>query len=424
MKRRSYLRQSILPVISSAGIGAVLTGCMTTESDKSGSTPAPASERESATVSPSAESDTSTVSQVRIETVLTGLTRPWGLTHLPDARTSLLTERVGRLLLVDRSAGTYDRVSGTPDVFARGQGGLLDVCVHPSFPDPSWVYLTYAVARDDGATTTAVGRGQLDRDDLQLTNFEVIYTARPYVDSAGHFGSRVIVGPDDKLYVTVGDRQFKNFGPDHVAQDRGNDLGTTLRMNLDGTIPESNPFVDDPTAQDAIFSYGHRNAQGLAVHPETDAVWQTEFGERDGDEINILTAGDNYGWPVADESCQYGSDKPIGVSHSDRDDVTTPVYSWPCGSGGFPPSGMTFYTAEAASAPRGIAAWQGDLFVGGLASQSLARFRIDTRQVELIDHLLTNRGWRIRAVAVAPDSGAMYVTVDSNDAELIRIISD
>jgi glucose/arabinose dehydrogenase len=420
MKRRSYLRQSVLPLIASAGIGAVFAGCTRTESDDSRITTS--DKMASTTTSTSAQSDTQ-VSQVRIETVLTGLTHPWGLTHLPNTQKSLLTERVGRLLLVDRSAGTYDRVNGVPDVFTRGQGGLLDVCIHPSFPDPSWVYLTYAVARDDGATTTAVGRGRLDRDDPRITDFEALYYARPYADSAGHFGSRVIVGPDNKLYITVGDRQFKDFGPDHVAQDRGSDLGATLRLNLDGTIPDSNPFIDDSSARDAIFSYGHRNAQGLAVHPDTNAIWQTEFGERDGDEINILTAGDNYGWPIADESCQYGSDEPIGVSHGDREDVVAPVYSWPCGSGGFPPSGMAFYDAETASKSRGIVGWQGDLFVGGLASQSLARFRIDNQQIELIDHLLTNRGWRIRAVSAAPDTGAIYAVIDSDDAELIRLVS-
>ncbi|ERG96882.1 PQQ-dependent sugar dehydrogenase [Haloquadratum walsbyi] len=423
MKRRSYLRQCIPPIIS-VSAGAAFAGCTTTENDRS--EPTPSEKVASPTTSTSARSDTSTTSQIRIETVLTGLTRPWGLTHLPDAQTqtSLLTERVGRLLLVDRSAGTYDRVSGTPDVFARGQGGLLDVCLHPSFPDPSWVYLTYAVTRDDDRTTTALGRGQLDREDPQLTDFEVLYRARPYVDSTGHFGSRVIVGPDDRLYITIGDRQFKNFGPDHVAQDRGNDLGATLRINLDGSIPDANPFVDNSAAKDAIFSYGHRNAQGLAIHPETNAIWQTEFGERDGDEINILTAGSNYGWPIADESCQYGSDEPIGVSHNDREDIIAPAYSWPCGSGGFPPSGMSFYPAQAADNPNGIAEWHGDLFVGGLASQSLARFRVDNQQIELVDNLLADRGWRIRAVATAPDTGEMYITTDSDNAELIRIGSE
>jgi quinoprotein glucose dehydrogenase len=215
------------------------------------------------------------------------------------------------------------------------------------------------------------------------------------------------------MYVTVGDRQFKNFGPDHVAQDPSNDLGTTLRLNPDGSVPDDNPFVDDPTAGDAVFSYGHRNAQGLAVHPDTGAVWETEFGERDGDEINVLRPGANYGWPVADESCRYGSDDPVGVPHDDREDVVAPVYSWPCGTGGFPPSGATFYGGDALP-------WAGDLLVGGLASQYLARLRVDGEDVVEADPLLADRGWRIRDVAVGPD-GFVYVAVDAGDAPIVRL---
>ena len=353
-----------------------------------------------------------------VEEVATGLERPWGMVHLPDEPRLLLTERVGRLSLLDRDGGGRQRVEGTPEVFAGGQGGLLDVALHPDFPDEPWVYLTYSRARDDGASTTRIGRGRLDRSGSgpRLESFEVLYTAEPYVESSGHFGSRLAFDPAGLLYATVGDRQFKNFGPDHPAQDLGNDLGTTLRLAADGSVPASNPFVDDPDARDAIFTWGHRNAQGLTAHPDTGDVWEAEFGEQDGDEINVLEAGANYGWPVADEGCTYGSGQPIGVSHDEREDVVGPVFSWPCGSGGFPPSGAVFY--EGAAFPE----WEGDLFVGGLASQYLARFGVDGREVTQTGQLLADRGWRIRDVAVAPDSGHLYVAVDAGSAPLVRLV--
>jgi quinoprotein glucose dehydrogenase len=355
-----------------------------------------------------------------VETVATGLDRPWGMVHLPDERALLLTERVGRLWLVDRDGGERRQVENSPEVFARGQGGLLDVALHPSFPGEPWVYLTYSHRRDDGASTTRLARGRLERSGSEanprLVDRELLYTAEPYVESTGHFGSRLAFGPEGLLYATVGDRQFKNFGPDHVAQDRSNDLGTTLRLAPDGTVPASNPFVDDPEARDAVFSWGHRNAQGLTTHPETGEIWEAEFGERDGDELNVLEAGANYGWPVADEGCRYGTDDPIGVSHDEREDVVGPVYSWPCGSGGFPPSGAVFYDEEA------FPEWQGNLFVGGLASRYLARFRVEGREVTEAGSLLADRGWRIRDVALAPDTGHLYVAVDAGDAPLVRLV--
>jgi quinoprotein glucose dehydrogenase len=302
-----------------------------------------------------------------------------------------------------------------PSVYSQGQGGLLDSELGPSFSDSRWIYLTYSATNDVGESATHLGRGRLDVEAGTLDAFEQLHVAEPFVDSSGHFGSRVAFGPDGFLYQTVGDRQFKDFGPDHVAQDLTNELGTTLRLEVDGSVPEDNPFVDDPDARDAIYSYGHRNAQGMAVHPETGAIWQSEFGEQDGDEINVLERGGNYGWPVADEGCTYGSGEPIGVSHDDREDVVAPVYSWPCGSGGFPPSGMTFYTGSA------FPEWQGDLFVGGLASQSLARFTVDGTDVTEAGQLLSSRGWRIRDVAQGVDEGALYAAVDADDAPIVRL---
>ncbi|WP_174182908.1 PQQ-dependent sugar dehydrogenase [Halococcoides cellulosivorans] len=348
-----------------------------------------------------------------VDTVAEGLTHPWGLAALPDGDGLLVTERPGRLQLVDPTAGTTTEIAGVPDVYASGQGGLLDVTVAPD--SGGWVYLTQSVSNERGETTTQLSRARLDRAGPELTALETLYVARPFVESSGHFGSRVVVGPDEMLYVTVGDRQFKNFGPDHVAQDPSNDLGTTLRLAPDGSIPPDNPFVADPEKRDAVFSYGHRNAQGMAVHPETGTIWQTEHGERDGDEINIVEAGGNYGWPVASESCRYGTDDPVGVSHDERPDIVDPAHYWPCGSGGFAPSGLAFFTGDA------VPAWQGDLFAGTLAGRYLGHFTVEGETVTEVDPLLDDRGWRIRAVEQAPAAGTLFVAVDARDAPIVAI---
>ena len=357
----------------------------------------------------------SATGEYAVEPVATGFADPWGLAFLDDGSELLVTERPGRLTLLDVTEGTTRPVTGTPDVFSAGQGGLLDVTVGPQ-TDETWVYLTYSATDGSGASATHLARGRLDRDRVRLRGVEVLHVADPFVRSRGHFGSRVVVGPADRLYVSVGDRQFKNFGPDHVAQDPTNELGTTLRLGLDGSVPDDNPFVGDPDKRDAIFSYGHRNAQAMTVHPGTGAIWQAEHGERDGDEINVLEAGGNFGWPVASYACQYGSDEPVGDSPDERPEMVPPVHYWPCGSGGFPPSGMTFYDGEA------FPDWRGDLFVGTLAGTYLGRFAVDGRAVTEEEALLSDRNWRIRAVDVHPDSGAIYVAVDAGDAPIVRIV--
>ncbi|EMA10652.1 PQQ-dependent sugar dehydrogenase [Haloarcula marismortui] len=399
MNRRTFLASSGLTV------AGTLAGCSAPSDNQQGN---------GDTATDSIQTDDSATA-VTVETVADGLESPWSITPLPDGSQLLVTERVGSVVLVDSADGTVTPVSNAPSVYASGQGGMLDAALHPDFPDPAWMYLTYSKANDSGESATHLGRGRLNVTDAQFEEFEQLHVAEPFVDSDGHFGSRVVFGPDGLVYMTVGDRQFKNFGPDHVAQDRTNELGTTLRLTPSGGIPDANPFIDDPDAVDSIFSYGHRNAQGMTVHPDTGAIWQAEFGEQDGDEINIVERGANYGWPVADEGCTYGSGDPIGVSHADRDDVVAPVYSWDCGSGGFPPSGATFYTGDA------FTEWTGDLLVGGLASQYLARFTVDGRTVEEATPLLADRGWRIRDVVVEPGSGHILAVVDASNAPIVRL---
>ena len=418
MNRRQFLRAGGLVAVGTvagcAGSGGDDSPRVTTDSPAAtGETTGSATTDGSTTTTETTAGD-HTPGAYTVQTVAEGFASPWSLEPLADGRL-LVTEQGGRLQLVDPAAGTVTRVPGTPTVFARGQGGLLDATLHPEFPAEPFLYLTYSAAGEGDRSTTHVGRGRLDLDAPRLRSFERLHAAEPFVESSGHYGSRIAFDREGRLYVSVGDRQFKNFGPDHHGQRLDTELGAILRFEADGGVPADNPFVDEPDARDTIFSYGHRNVQGLARHPETGAIWASEFGEQDGDEVNVLQRGDNYGWPVADEGCTYGSGDPIGVSHADRADVTAPVVSWPCGSGGFPPSGATFYDGD------GFPEWRGDFFVGGLASRSLVRIGGDRATAAVEQVLLAEREWRLRDVAAAPD-GSLLVAVDDDPAPVVRLV--
>ncbi|MFC7185409.1 PQQ-dependent sugar dehydrogenase [Halorubrum yunnanense] len=372
---------------------------------------------------PDVPSDDGDDVEYAVERVAEGFENPWGLAFVPEDGRLLVTERPGRLSLVDPEDGSRSVVEGLPDVHAAGQGGLLDVAIHPDYPDDPRVYLTYAAANDAGESATHVGAGRLSldaSDSLALDGFDPIRVARPTVDSDQHFGSRATFGPDGALFVTVGDRRDTDFSSDHASQDRSNELGSTLRLTPDGDAHPDNPFVDEPDAADAIYSYGHRNPQAMAVRPDTGAIWQCEHGEEDGDEINVVGRGGNYGWPIASEACRYGTDDPVAPSHEERGGVVAPVHYWPCGSGGFPPSGAVFYQGDA------FPAWRGDLFAGTLAAEYLGRFTVDgagtDADVTERDPLLADRGWRVRALAVEPSTGHLYLAVDAGDAPVARIV--
>ncbi|MCJ7597955.1 MAG: PQQ-dependent sugar dehydrogenase [Methyloceanibacter sp.] len=327
-----------------------------------------------------------------------GLDHPWGMALLPDGR-MLVTERHGRLRLVAQDGTLSEPLQGVPEVYASGQGGLLDVALDPDFKTNHLVYLTYAEPREGGAGT-AVGRGVLT--ERGLDKVEVIFRQVPTIDSGNHFGSRLAFAPDGKLFVTLGER-FQ-FDP---AQDLSNDLGKIVRINPDGSIPEDNPFVGQKGARPEIWSYGHRNPQGAAIHPETGKLWETEFGPWGGDELNIPGAGRNYGWPVVSWGRHYtGIGIPDPPTHPEFTDA---IYHW---TPVISPSGIAFYTSDA------IPGWRGNLLIGGLSSEAIIRLTLDGETVKAEERIAM--GMRVRDVAVGPD-GAVYALTDEGDGKILRL---
>ncbi len=349
-----------------------------------------------------------------VDEILTGLEHPWGIVFLPgDDNLALLTERPGRLSLVDIDQREKTGISGIPEVAATGQGGLLDVAVHPEFEDNRLVYLSYAAEGDEsGRYATHVARGRIDLENNRLSDVEVLLVAEPFSSSNAHFGSRLVFDAENRLYVTSGDRRDR-----YSAQELESLHGKTLRIKDDGSIPSDNPFADSQDAHPAIFSFGHRNAQGMTRHPETGEIWQNEHGEYGGDEINILEPGANFGWPVATYSREYTDQSDIGVLPPEHAETVNPVYPW-AESDGCPPSGMAFYQGEA------FEKWEGDLFVGALRDRYLARFEVNGRELLKAERLLENRDWRIRDVRVNPADGLIYILVDDPDAPFVRISPD
>jgi aldose sugar dehydrogenase len=329
--------------------------------------------------------------QVKVETVAEGLSNPWGLAFLPDGR-MLVTERTGQLRIVSTEGEVSDAVEGVPAVLAHGQGGLLDVAVDPEFEESGLVYLTYSEA-GEGGSSTALARGVLEGGALK--DVKVLFRQVPKVDSGRHFGSRIVITPDGKIFVTTGDR-----GVEDPAQDLSDHIGTIVRINEDGSVPEDNPFIGRNDAQPEIWSYGHRNVQGAALHPETGELWTHEFGPKGGDELNIARAGNNYGWPEVSWGTEYsGQEIPDPPT---RPEFEPALHYWvPAIS----PSGLTFYTADA------IPGWKGNLLIGGLSSQALIRIAVDGEKVVGEEHIPF--GARIRNVRQAPDGSVLVLTDDA-----------
>ena len=343
--------------------------------------------------------------KIKVETFADGLENPWGLVFLPDGR-ALVTERDGRLRIVSSKGKLSAPLNGVPKVDTRGQGGLLDVAIDPDFAENKFVYLSFAEPGDGGTNSTAVARGMLTA--TGLANVEVIFSQAPKVVSTLHFGSRIVFDDAGHMFISLGERSKSEFRGQ--AQDRGSDLGKVVRLNRDGTIPDDNPYVGKQGMRPEIWSYGHRNQQGAAMNPWTHELWTNEHGPRGGDEINIVKAGQNYGWPVVSYGINYDG-TPVGKGEKTGPAFTDPVHYWVPSIG---VSGMAFYTDDA------IAAWKGNLFVGGMAIPKLVRLELDGDKIVHEEALLTDLGSRIRTVKQGPD-GALYLLTDDGEDSILRV---
>lgn len=344
---------------------------------------------------------------IQVSTVVDGLANPWAIAFLPGDEGMLVTERAGALRLVDAEGNLSEPIEGVPQVDARGQGGLLDVALDPDFAENRLVYLSFAEA-GDGGNSTAVARGQLNEEATALEEVEVIFSQQPKVQSTAHFGSRLVFDNDGHLFVTMGDRSSRQFRD--RAQDTDSHIGTIARINPDGSVPQDNPFVGQDGALPEIWAYGVRNVQAAALHPETGVLWEIEHGPRGGDELNVIEPGANYGWPVASFGVEYSGDT-IGEGISSAEGMVDPIYEW---TPVIAPSGMAFYSGDA------FPEWQGNLFVGGLASTALVRLELDGDSVTHEERLLEPMGLRIRDVAQGPD-GAIYVATDEANGGILRV---
>lgn len=341
----------------------------------------------------------------RVQQLVAGLEHPWGLAFLPDGR-MLVTERPGRLRLITPEGLVSAPISGLPAVYVEGQAGLLDVAVSPDFDSDGRVYVAFAEPTFRGNKAgTAVARGRLEGN--ALAEVEVIYRQEPKLSHGTHVGSRLVFDRQGMLFVTQGDNRVAA----ESAQELGSLVGKLVRIQPDGAVAAGNPFSGRTGARPEIWSYGHRNMQGAAVHPMTGKIWTSEHGPMGGDELNIPRAGGNYGWPRATHGLDYsGSPVPGSVGKAVQG-MDPPHHVWPVSPG---LSGMAFYTASL------LPAWKGNLFLGALASKNLIRLELDGDRVVHEERLLGDLDHRVRDVRQGPD-GALYVLTDAADGTLLRI---
>jgi glucose/arabinose dehydrogenase len=344
--------------------------------------------------------------QIRPETISAGLENPWGMAFLPPGR-FVVTERPGRLRLVDADGKLGAPISGLPAMAAGGQGGLLDVLADSGFEKNRTLYFCFSEpAAGGGANSTALARAQLSEDDAKLESLRIIFSQQPKVSSRNHFGCRIVEARDGTLFLTLGDR----FSRKEDAQKLDNHLGKVVRIAKDGSVPKDNPFVGQPGALPEIWSYGHRNGQGAALAPD-GRLWMTEHGPQGGDEINVAQAGRNHGWPVITYGENYGGGK-IGDGITARDGMEQPLHYW---VPSIAPSGMAFLTSD-----RYGAGWKGNLFVGSLKFGYLDRIELKDGKVVAEHKLLADGRARIRDVKQGPD-GLLYVLTDESDGKLLRL---
>ena len=342
---------------------------------------------------------------VQVTEIVRGLDRPWAMAFLPGNEGILITEKSGQLRVLRPDGRLSEPLAGVPDVYTRGQGGLLDVALAPDFAQSRRVYLTYA-EEGEGKASTAAGYGVLSEDGRSLRDFKVIFRQMPRLSSGVHFGSRLVFDRDGYLFIALGDN---NQRP--TAQDLDKLQGKVVRLYPDGRIPPDNPFVNRAGARPEIWSYGHRNQQGAALHPETGKLWTHEHGPRGGDEINIPEPGKNYGWPLATYGINYSGFDIPEAKGTHVDGTEQPLHYWEVSPA---ISGMAFYDADR------FPAWKGSLFIGALRGQALLRMTLKGEAVVAEERLLETLSERIRDVRVGPD-GYVYVLTDSGDGRLLRL---
>lgn len=325
-----------------------------------------------------------------VDTITAELDVPWGIAFLPDGRI-LITEKSGEIRIVENDSLLADKVQGVPEVHNQGQGGLLDIQIHPDYEENGWLYLTYAKPVKGGAVT-ALARAKLDNN--SLTDFEEIFITNPVANSSHHFGSRVAFDNEGYLFVTVGER-----GTKENAQDLSNDYGKVHRLMDDGSVPEDNPFVDSANAEPSIWSYGHRNEQGLYFDTDSGILWEHEHGPKGGDELNIIEKGKNYGWPVVTYGIDYDGSTISEIS--EKEGIQNPLHYW---DPSIAPSGLTMVKGNV------FPEWKGNLFIGALSHRHVTRVVLDGREFKEKEILLKDVG-RVRDVKESPD-GYLYIAVE------------
>lgn len=336
---------------------------------------------------------------IEIETLAEDLEHPWGMVFLPDDRL-LFTERAGTVRILDTAHNVSEPLEGTPEVFAHGQGGMLDVALDPNFEQNNTIYLSYSQPGQDSTATTALGRGVLDGN--RLRDFEVIFKMEPVLEGPNHFGGRILFEDDDHILLTLADR-FK----DEPAQDQTNTLGTIVRIHKDGTIPQDNPFIGDDNVHEAIWSYGHRNIESAAIDPQTNLLWVAEMGPMGGDELNQPQPGKNYGWPEVSHGKHYDGE---AIPHpSTRPEFEDALIEW---TPTISPSGMIFYTGDM------FPQWQNHALIGGLTSTGLVRVSMTANQAQEEERIPL--AVRTRDVAQASD-GSIYVLTDEENGKILRL---
>ena len=335
---------------------------------------------------------------LKIEEVVDGLDHPWSLVFLPRGG-MLITERSGAVRHLDEARKLSDPLEGLPEVFAKGQGGMLDLTLPPDYDENGCVYISFSEPGKGGKASTALGRAKFDGN--RFNDFEVIFRQEPKIDGKNHFGGRVVFR-DGFVYLMMGERY--QFDP---AQDLSNHLGTIVRLNPDGSVPDDNPFVNNENAQPEIWSYGHRNIEAATVDPQTGYLWEAEMGPRGGDELNLVKKGENYGWPEVSWGKHYDGEKipdpPTRPEFADAAIHWTPVIS---------PSGMDFYTGDR------FPVWKNHMLIGGLTAKGIVVVEVNGEEAREVDRIDLNA--RTREVKMGPD-GYIYALTDEGNGKLLML---